>query len=121
MEAINSNQAMFAYQNSRAAPSVAGVGSMGNQNASMKHMKKVAEDFEAFFLSQSLQPMFANIKAEEPFGGGTGDDIWRSLQIDEYGKAIARSGGIGIADQVMKQLLQAQEARTLEEAQQRGM
>jgi Rod binding domain-containing protein len=106
MEAINTNQAMMAYQNSRSAPTVP-------QGADLKQIKKVAEDFEAFFLSQALQPMFANIEAEEPFGGGPGDDIWKSMQIDEFGKSIAKSGGIGIADAVMKQLLLAQENSAL--------
>lgn len=110
MDAINTNEAMLAYQSSRSTPTVP-------QGASLKQMRKVAEDFEAFFLSQALQPMFANIGAAEPFGGGPGDDIWRSMQVDEYGKAIARSGGIGIADSVMKQMLQAQEASALAVAQ----
>ncbi|MBT4888268.1 MAG: hypothetical protein HON65_01780 [Rhodospirillales bacterium] len=110
MDAINTNEAMLAYQNSRSTPVL-------TQGASMKQMRKVAEDFESFFLSQALQPMFANIEAAEPFGGGPGDDIWKSMQVDEYGKAIARSGGIGIADSIMKQMLQAQEASTLAAAQ----
>lgn len=80
------------------------------KGASLGHLKKVAQDFEAFFLSQALQPMFANIEPEGPFGGGPANDIWKSMQVDEYGKAIARNGGIGIADAVMKQLLIAQEA-----------
>jgi Rod binding domain-containing protein len=29
---------------------------------------------------------------------------------DEYGRLIARSGGVGVADAVMRQLLRAQEA-----------
>lgn len=71
--------------------------------------RQVAEDFEAVFLSQMMQPMFEGIDVEEPFGGGSSEKMWKALQIDEYGKALARSGGVGIADQVMRQLLQAQE------------
>ncbi len=77
--------------------------------ANMEEARQVAQDFEAFFLSQALKPMFAGIEAEEPFGGGPAEDIWRSLQIDEYGKAIARTGGIGIADAVLAQMLRTQE------------
>jgi Rod binding domain-containing protein len=114
MEAINTNQAMLAYQNSKAVPKAP----MIPEGASMAQMRKVAEDFEAFFLSQALQPMFANIEAEGPFGGGPGDDIWKSMQVDEFGKVIAKSGGIGIADSIMKQMLQAQESRSLDPMQQ---
>ena len=71
--------------------------------------RSVAQDFEAFFLGQMLQPMFANLSAEEPFGGGSAEETWRSLQVDEYGKAIARAGGIGIADMVFREILKAQE------------
>lgn len=35
--------------------------------------------------------------------------MWRSMLIDQYGKEVAAKGGVGIADQVMKVLLQSQE------------
>lgn len=79
--------------------------------ANPAQMRKVAEDFEAFFLSQMLQPLFANLEAEQPFGGGTAEKLWKSLQVDEYGKAFARSGGIGIADAVVKEMLRMQEIK----------
>ena len=77
----------------------------------LKQMRKVAKDFEAVFISQMLQPMFQDLGAEAPFGGGHGEDVWRSLQVQEYGKAIADAGGIGIADKVMREMIQMQEAR----------
>ena len=79
--------------------------------ANPAQMRKVAEDFEAFFLSQMLQPLFANLEAAEPFGGGMAEKMWKSLQVDEYGKAFARSGGIGIADAVVKEMLRMQEVK----------
>ena len=74
-------------------------------------LKEKAADFESVYLTQMLQPMFDNLEAEEPFGGGFGEDVWRSLQVQEYGKAIAKSGGIGLADTVAQQLIEVQEAR----------
>jgi peptidoglycan hydrolase FlgJ len=74
-------------------------------------LQKRAIEFEAVYLAQMLQPMFDDLNAEEPFGGGFGEDVWRSQQVQEYGKAIAENGGIGIADAVARQLIQAQEAR----------
>jgi peptidoglycan hydrolase FlgJ len=82
-----------------------------DSTGSVENMRKVAEEFEASFLSQMLQPMFANLGAEKPFGGGTGEDMWRSLQVDEYGKAIAQKGGIGIADNVFREMLKLQEVK----------
>ncbi len=102
MSGMDISTATMAYQTQQSGPSVP-------KGASLRQMHKVAQDFEAFFLSQALQPMFANIEPEGPFSGGAGNEIWRSMQVDEYGKALAKNGGIGIADAVMKQLLIAQE------------
>lgn len=75
-----------------------------------RQMRQAAEDFEAVFLGQMMQPMFAGTEAEAPFGGGQAEKMWKSMQIDEYGKALARNGGIGLADAVYAQMLQMQEA-----------
>ena len=82
-----------------------------NMNAVMTHQKarKTAEEFEAVFLTQMLQPMFQGIKPEAPFGGGNSEAMWRSMQIEEYGKAITKAGGIGIADAVYKEIIKLQE------------
>lgn len=75
----------------------------------IEQARKVAEDFEAVFISQMLQPMFQNLGAEKPFGGGPSEAMWRSMQVDEYGKAISKAGGIGIADNVFREILKTQE------------
>ena len=81
------------------------------KNMNMEQAQKVAKDFEAVFISQMMKPMFANTIADAPFGGGSGEKIWRDMQVDEYGKAIANNGGIGIADSIVKEMLKMQEAR----------
>ena len=80
-------------------------------NGNIQQLRKTAQDFEASFLSQMLKPMFENIGAEKPFGGGTGEDMWRSLKVKEYGKAIAQKGGIGLADSVFREMLKLQEVK----------
>jgi flagellar protein FlgJ len=77
----------------------------------IEQLRKTAQELEASFLSQMLKPMFANLGAEKPFGGGTGEDMWRSLQVDEYGKAIAQKGGIGLADSIFREMLKLQEVK----------
>ncbi|MCC7015691.1 MAG: rod-binding protein [Rhodospirillales bacterium] len=81
------------------------------KKANEEQARKIARDFESFFLSQMLQPMFREVTPESPFAGGAGEDAWRSFQVDEYGKTIARTGGIGIADMVYREILKAQESR----------
>ena len=77
----------------------------------MEQARKVAQDFESVFIAQMMKPMFENTTAEAPFGGGSSEKIWRDMQVDEYGKAIAKSGGIGIADTIVNEMLKMQEAR----------
>jgi flagellar protein FlgJ len=53
--------------------------------------------------------MFSGVEGEGPFGGKGSTGVWRSFLTDEYSKSFAKSGGIGIADQVYKSLLAQQE------------
>lgn len=73
--------------------------------------KKAAQDFEAVFLSEMLGNMFAGIKTDGPFGGGHGESVMRSLLTDEYAKSIAARGGVGIADNVYRELIRIQETQ----------
>jgi Rod binding domain-containing protein len=70
--------------------------------------EKVAGEFEHMFLAQMLQPMFAGISTEAPFGGGQGEDMFKPMLIDEYAKAMASRGGIGVKDAVLKEILNLQ-------------
>ncbi|PHS78756.1 MAG: hypothetical protein COB59_05445 [Rhodospirillaceae bacterium] len=79
------------------------------KSASLAKMREKAEDFEAVFLAQMLKPMFEGIKSDDMFGGGNGEDMWKSQLVNEYGKTIAKSGGIGIADAVLGEMLRMQE------------
>lgn len=72
--------------------------------------RAAVEDFEAFFISQTFQLMYDTVPVNETFGGGNAEKIFRSMMIDEYGKMTAKSGGIGLTNQIMAQLLQQQEA-----------
>ena len=70
---------------------------------------KAAQEFEAVFISQFLGSMFQGISTDGPFGGGPGEEIFRSLMLDQYGRRIAADGGFGLADSVKRQLLSLQE------------
>jgi peptidoglycan hydrolase FlgJ len=74
-------------------------------------VRQAAEQFESFFLSQSLESMFAGVDTNSLFGGGPGETVYRSLLLQEYGKIAARSGGFGIADAVQREILRTQEVK----------
>jgi flagellar protein FlgJ len=71
---------------------------------------KAAKEFESVFISQFLGSMFSGIKTDETFGGGEGEDMFRSLMVDQYGKQLEQRGGFGLANAVTRQLLKTQEA-----------
>jgi len=77
--------------------------------------KAAAESFEAFFIGQYLEQMFTGVRTDGMFGGGNAENIYRSLMLQEIGKNIAASGGIGIADSVLREILQIQEAAQQQE------
>jgi Rod binding domain-containing protein len=72
--------------------------------------RKTAEDFAAFFFSQSLESVFSNMGSDKMFGGGSGEEVYKSLLTQEYGKVMARSAGAGLADTVQREILRLQES-----------
>lgn len=47
--------------------------------------------------------------AHGPLGGGDAEATWRALLTEELGRHIAAHGGIGLADSVLRQMMQTQE------------
>lgn len=71
--------------------------------------QEAAQDFEAVFLSQMLSHMFTALPTDGPFGGGQAESTYRSMLVNEYGRLIARAGGLGMSSQVMAEILKLQE------------
>ena len=71
---------------------------------------KAAKEFESVFISQFLGSMFSGISTDGPFGGGEGEEMFRSMMVNEYAKSVETRGGFGLASAVTKQLLKHQEA-----------
>ena len=87
-------------------------GPLVKPTADAAEARRVAEDFEAFFLANMLQHMFSSVPTDGPFGGGYAETIYRSFAVDEYGKLIARTRGVGIADAVHREILKLQESES---------
>jgi Rod binding domain-containing protein len=73
--------------------------------------RKAAEEFEQTFLTSMLESMFAGVETSAPFGGGHAEKQFRSVLLGEYAKDMAKSGGIGIADEVYREILAIQEGK----------
>jgi len=82
-----------------------------SQTSDPEVARKTARDFEAFVLASMFQTMFQGIKTDGPFGGGHAEETFRGMLMQEYGKSVAKAGGIGISDAIYKQILLLQEQK----------
>ena len=96
----------------QAAAQTGAVQGTAGKKPDLNKVHDAAQKFEAFFIGQMMEHMTAGIETDPTFGGGHGEDMWKSMLNQEYGKEIAKSGSLGIADHVMKGMLQMQEQRT---------
>ena len=82
-------------------------------------IRRAAEEFESMFMAEMMKPMFEGLDTDGLGGGGMGEEMFRPMLIEQYGKAISQAGGVGLADSIMQELtrLQAsQEAQIQPEA-----
>jgi len=78
------------------APRAAGEGRQG--------LREAASEFESLFINQMLKSMRETITKSELFHGGNAEDIYTSMLDSELSKNMASSGGIGLADMLLRQL-----------------
>ena len=69
---------------------------------------KTAKDFEASFLNSMFETMFAAVPTDSVFGGGPGEDMWKSFLAEAMAKQTAQKGGIGVAAAVQREMLKLQ-------------
>jgi hypothetical protein len=53
--------------------------------------------------------MFEGISTEAPFGGGKGEEIFRGMMVQEYGKILSKTGGLGLSPQIADAMIKMQE------------
>lgn len=109
---MDANSGLMAVQQMRASQPEAMVKRLnalhqaGDNDAAAR---KTANEFESMFLTQMLEHMSSGIKTDGPFGGGQGEEMFRSLLNQEYAGMLTKRGGIGIAEHVYRQILAMQE------------
>jgi peptidoglycan hydrolase FlgJ len=91
------------------APVVAGPTSGPGKPANVEALRGVAQEFEAVFLAQVLAKINQGFGGD-PGAGETADQaLFHDMFNDEVAKLISRSGGVGVADAVLKEMLKVQE------------
>lgn len=77
-----------------------------------KKAQKTSHDFEAVFLNSMFEQMTSGLKGDGPFGDSTGTGPWRAMMTDQFARHFASKGGVGIASEVYRSLIQHQAAAT---------
>lgn len=78
------------------------------QTLARAKVKETAQAYEASFLSVMFAQMFKDVGTEAPFGGGQGEEMFKSFFADAVAKQVSRSGGIGLAGPVEREMLKLQ-------------
>ncbi len=72
-------------------------------------LRQAAEDLEASFLAEMLQPMGADA-LRASFGGGAGEEQFSTFLLQEQARDMAHAGGIGLAESIFSALKARQDA-----------
>ena len=52
--------------------------------------------------------MFASVPTDSEFGGGVGEDMWKSFLAEAVAKTAAKRGGVGVSRAVEREMLKLQ-------------
>ena len=91
-----------------AAPVDVLMGQKPSTDFARANIKKAAQDYEASFLSVMLAQMFKGVETEAPFGGGQGEEMFKSVLTDAISKEITKAGGVGLASTIQREMLKLQ-------------
>jgi flagellar protein FlgJ len=76
----------------------------------VQRLRAQAEELEGVFLTTLTKTMFEGLNARSTFGGGFAEETWRGMQAEQFASAMARAGGIGLADELVRGLIDVQSA-----------
>jgi flagellar protein FlgJ len=76
-----------------------------------KNVHEAAVKFEGLFMNEMLSHMFEGVNSTDnsPINGGHGEEVFRSLLTEQYGKLVSESGQTGLSKQIEKEMLKMQE------------
>jgi peptidoglycan hydrolase FlgJ len=69
---------------------------------------RTAKAFEASFLTTMFNSMFDGLSTAPPFGGGEGEQAFRSFLSEAMAKQVVKHGGVGVAHSVRREMLKMQ-------------
>ena len=91
-----------------AQPGAMRTGASAQPEVNNAALRRAAQEFESMFLSEMLAPMFESLDTDGLGGGGMGERIFRPMLVERYAEAIAKAGGVGLADSIIGELTRLQ-------------
>lgn len=79
-------------------------------NTQFAALKEKATELEGVFLNTLMSEMVKSTETESEFGGGYAEETWRGMLGEEYAKNIANNGGLGLADDILRDLILSQQS-----------
>ena len=73
-------------------------------------LRRAARDLEAAFLAEMLKSAGFG-EARDAFGGGMGEDQFASFLRVEHARAMAETGGIGLAEAIFNAMKESRDAQ----------
>lgn len=95
-------------------PVIDPTGSLGATATSAAELAKrgqiatTARKFEASFLTTMFETMFNSVPTDSVFGGGPGEDMWKSFLAEAMANQTAKNGGVGVSSAVEREMLKLQ-------------
>jgi flagellar protein FlgJ len=74
------------------------------QTPEQKKLMGACKDFESVMLGMVFKQLDASTGKDDPLAKGAGADTWKDMLADERAKDMAKSGGLGLADSIYRQL-----------------
>lgn len=76
------------------------------QQAQREELREASQNFEAMFLNLLLREMSPKNEEYDLFGNGPGSDFYRETFYAEISKVMSRTGQLGLAEMIEKQVLE---------------
>lgn len=89
-----------------------------DQTKALQKLHEAATQFEGVFMQMVMSAMRDTVPQESIFGkDSASEQTWQSMLDDQYSQAMARSGGVGLAAQLERQMRSAVLANAAHESQ----
>lgn len=71
--------------------------------------QEAAREFESFFIFQMLEHMSEGIESPDVYGGGSAENMFRSMVNEKMAAEVSENSNLGIAEAVEQQIKRYQE------------